>query len=236
MKNNVLYSFIISVLVASIVMLTGTFFLEKTTTSEKVFNKSINSIVEIKAETENVGESFGTAVFVKDDGTMATNAHVVTYTKLGETKVFESICIRFAFEDDYRLVSLIKFDKEKDIAILKLNDINCKFKPISIGDSDNLNNGENVYAVGNLNNVGISITKGIVSNKKINVKYNDLVREVIQCDLTIADGNSGGALLNGSGELVGLTTFRLKDSLGNVIYGISYSVPINTVMEYIKNN
>ena len=93
-----------------------------------------------------------------------------------------------------------------------------------------------VYAIGNLSNYGLSITKGIVSIPHINITYNNITRNVIQCDLTISDGNSGGALVNSDGKLIGLTTFRLKDQSNNIIYGISYCIPINTVLEYIENN
>ena len=53
-------------------------------------------------------------------------------------------------------------------------------------------------------------------------------------DLTIAQGNSGGALLNEKGKLIGITTFRTKDNSGNVIYGIVYCISINIVLDYIK--
>lgn len=192
------------------------------------------SVVEVKATTESVGESFGSAVFVKDDGTLITNAHVVTYKSAGITNVFEIISIRFSTENDYRDVTLENYDLEKDLAVLKLKNTNCKFKALKFASSEKIKVNDDVYAVGNLNNVGISLTKGIVSNKKINVRYNEITREVIQCDLTIADGNSGGALINSKGELVGITTFRLKDSSNNVIYGICYCIPSNMVVEYIK--
>ena len=74
-----------------------------------------------------------------------------------------------------------------------------------------------------------------ISFTHINVSYNGVTRNVIQCDLTISDGNSGGALVNFKGNLVGITTFRLKDQSNNIIYGISYCIPINTVLEYINN-
>lgn len=159
---------------------------------------------------------------------------MVTYKKLGDTNVFENISIRFAFENDYRSVSLEKYDSDLDIAVLKLDDTNCKFEPVEFADSNDCKAGNKVYAVGNLNNVGISLTKGIVSNPSINVEYNGNTRNVIQCDLTIAEGNSGGALLNSNGKLLGITTFRLKDSSQNVIYGICYCIPANAVDEYIK--
>ena len=201
-------------------------------TDEQIFNNSTRSIVEIKATTEDVGESFGTAEFISSDGTIVTNAHVITYKKMGTYYAFENISIRFSFEENYHSVSLIKYDNDLDLAVLKLDDLNCNFKAIRLGNSSHIKNGNQVYAIGNLNNGGLSITKGIVSNADIQVVYDGLARKVIQCDLTIADGNSGGALLDKNGNLIGITTFRLKDNNGNVIYGISYCIPVKVVLEY----
>ena len=117
--------------------------------------------------------------------------------------------------------------KLKDLSGISLN-------PIKNGDSDNLKSGETVYAVGNASNYGIAIFQGIISIPLINVELDGLTRSVIQCDLTIAAGNSGGALLNDDGELIGVTTFRTKDTSGNVIYGIVYCIPINIVLGYIN--
>ena len=194
-------------------------------------------MVEVKAITfdeEDTYESFGSAVFVKDDGTLVTNAHVVTFTLSQEIVAFENIFIRLSTENDYRTVSLEKYDLEKDLAILKLSDTDCKFKAIKLGDSSKLKFNDEVYAFGNLNKVGISLTKGVISNPKINVEYNELTREVIQSDLVIAEGNSGGALVDKNVKLIGITTFRLKDTSNDTIYGICYSVPVNMVVEYIK--
>lgn len=68
----------------------------------------------------------------------------------------------------------------------------------------------------------------------LNIEYSGAVRTVIKCDLTIADGNSGGALLDSLGRLVGITTFRTKDRLGNIVYGIAYCIPINIVMRFVE--
>ena len=176
------------------ILLTGIIFrcLSFLLDSKKINVEDISkfSVVEVKAVTESVGESFGSAVFVKDDGTLVTNAHVVTYKTAGETNVFDTISIRFSTENDYRDVTLEKYDLEKDLAVLKLNNTDCKFKALKIANSEKVKVNDEVYAIGNLNNVGISLTKGIISNKKIKVKYNDLTREVIQSDVTIAEGNS----------------------------------------------
>ena len=199
-----------------------------------IFNSVKNSVLEIKAESENIGISYGSAVIISEDGTIVTNAHVVTYKQLGENCLFENISVRFIDEEDFREVKIIKYDIDLDIAILKI-ECDKDLSPIKIGNSNKLEYGDTVYAIGNMSNYGISITTGIVSIPQINVSYEDKIRNVIQCDLTISDGNSGGALVDKNGNLIGLTTFRLKDKSNNVIYGISYSIPAGTIMEYIKN-
>lgn len=197
-----------------------------------IYNQCIYNVVEVKAVSEGVGESFGTAEIISNGGDLVTNAHVVTYTRLNVVNTFDSYYIRFSYEDDYREVTLERFDSEKDIAFLKLKDVaGLNIKPVKTGNSDSLKAGQRVYAVGNASNYGIGIFEGIVSIPLINVELDGAVRSVVQCDLTIAAGNSGGALLNAAGELVGITTFRTKDNSGNVIYGIVYCIPINTVIE-----
>jgi hypothetical protein len=140
----------------------------------------------------------------------------------------------FVDEENYRSVSVVKYDIDLDIAVLKI-DCCKKLSPIKIVEDDSIQYGDRVYAVGNMSNYGLSITSGIVSIPYVNVSFEDKIRSVIQCDLTISDGNSGGALVDNNGRLLGLTTFRLKDKSNNVIYGISYSIPAGTIMEYILN-
>ena len=200
-----------------------------------IFNISKDSVVEIMAETEDVGVSYGSGVIVAKNGTIVTNAHVITYKKLGQSYPFETISIRLVDEQDFREVSVIKYDLGLDIAVLKLT-CDRSINPIKIGNDSKLDYGDKVYAIGNMSNYGISLTTGYIAIPHINITYNEITRYVIQCNLTISDGNSGGALIDENGKLVGITTFRLKDQSNNIIYGISYCIPIKTVMEYIKSN
>ena len=207
--------------------------LKKAITANDVYNQCLYNVVEVKAESENVGESFGTGEIISSDGKIVTNAHVVTYNRLGTSNEFEKYFIRFTFEDEYREVTLEKYNTEIDIAVLKIIDLsNVALDPIKTGNSDHIKSGDKVYAVGNASNYGIGIFEGIVSVPLVNIELEELTRSVIQCDLTIAAGNSGGALINEHGALIGITTFITKDTSGNVIYGIVYCIPINTVLEY----
>ena len=202
---------------------------------KRIYDRSLQSVVEVKAYTKDVGESFGSAVLMKGDGTLVTNSHVVTYSKLEETKAFDEISIRFANSDKYMSVTLVKYDALKDLAVLKIKDKSeKKVKAMNTGDIKKVKSGDEVFAIGNLANYGIGITKGHVSVPKINIIVDGNKKEAIQCDITIVSGSSGGALVNTNGKLIGITTFRTKDNLGNVIHGIGYVIPINRVLEYIK--
>lgn len=205
----------------------------KNKSANDIYSDNINSIVEVKATTEDVGESFGTGVIYNSQGYLITNAHVISYKSLGENILFETYEIRFPLFEYYQLATFVKVDYELDLAILKINDESIKYNPIEFSDSD-YDFGDIVYAIGNTSNYGIGISQGIISVPEVNVKYDDISRLVIQADINIASGNSGGALLNEKGELIGITTFRTKDLLGNVNYGFTYSIPLKVVKEFIK--
>ena len=231
-KHNLISAIIVAIGLTAVATIVIVSICLKPLSPQKIYSDNLNGVVELKASSENVGESYGTAVFVGNDGTLITNTHVVTYKKMGEVHTFDSYEIRFATESEYRTVELMKYDEQLDLAILKLVE-KCKFSAVQFGNSDELKAGERVYAVGNALNYGISITQGIVSVPLLQMEYEETLRKVIQCDLTINEGNSGGALFNESGELVGITTFRTKDNMGNVVYGIAYCIPINVADEFI---
>ena len=211
-------------------------FLSKSPTAEDVFKKNQNSVVELKSQTGEFLTSYGSAIFIKDDGTIVSNAHVVTYKQSGVYKEFELYEIRFSFEIDYREVTLIKYDLNRDIAILKINNTeDVKYKTIKYADSSKISSGDKVYAIGNGMNHGIGINEGIISLPQVNIEYENNVRNVIQCDLIINEGNSGGALLDSKGRLIGITTFRLKDYSGNIIYGMAFCIPIRDVIYYLNS-
>lgn len=236
--DNVLYATLIIVLVFVVGLFTTRFFIPKSElTALDIYNRSFNSVVEIKAYNNEDEQSFGSAVCVSNKGEFITNAHVVTYTdknEVGENvlKTFSNFQIRFPDSDNFVDVSLVKFDKENDLALLKMNNINRKLNVLKI--SKDYSTGENCYAVGNLQNYGVSITSGIVSKKSVNIENNGQIINAIQCDLNITEGNSGGALLNKNGDLIGLTTFRTKDLSGKIIYGISFSIPASKIAKFLS--
>lgn len=235
---NVFYIILILILVFFIGLFTTMFFLpEKQLTSLDIYNRSFNSVVELRAFNNDDEESFGSAVCVSKNGEFLTNAHVISYkekNEQGQDEVFtfSSFAIRFPDSDDFENASLVKYDIENDLALIKLNKVKRDLNVLKI--SENYKTGENCYAVGNLQNYGVSITQGIISKKSVRIENNGDIINAIQCDLNITEGNSGGALLNKNGELIGLTTFRTKDLSGKIIYGISFSIPASKLIKFIN--
>ena len=115
--------------------------------STEIFKNNIDSVVEVKASTSDVGESYGSGVIYSSDGYLITNAHVVSYTTLGEIKTFDAYEIRFAKDEEYKEAEFVKMNNELDLAILKIKD-DIKYSPISFS-KDTYTYGDNVYAIGN---------------------------------------------------------------------------------------
>lgn len=165
-------------------------------------------------------ESIGSGVIVDaKNGIIITNDHVIRNANL----------VTITLQDGRRLkAKLIGSDSETDLAILKINATNLKSLPI--GDSDQLQVGDFVVAIGNpfgLNSFGNSqsATFGIVSALKRSDLNIEGVENFIQTDAAINPGNSGGALVNTKGELIGINTAILSPYGGNV--GIGFAIPIN---------
>lgn len=205
----------------------------KEISTEEIFESNKESVVELKANTGEDLVTYGSAVLIDKEGTFLSNAHLVCYKSGGEYKDFENVSIRFCFEEKYRSVEVIKYDRDIDLSVLSLKDkVGLNLLPLSISQEE-VKQGNKVFAIGNSMNHGLSITEGIISIPQINIEYEGINKTVIQCDLVINEGNSGGALINKKGQLIGITTFRLKDDKGNIIYGVAFCIPIQKGVEYL---
>lgn len=112
--------FINILLIGIVVWLSITNFKNKS--ANDIYSDNINSIVEVKSTTEDIGESFGTGVIYNSQGYLITNAHVISYKSLGENILFETYEIRFPLLENYQSATFVKVDYELDLAILKIND------------------------------------------------------------------------------------------------------------------
>lgn len=201
--------------------------------ADEIYRQASEYVIEIKA-TQGEHTAYGSGVIYNKEGYVITNYHVVSYLQGGQTSTMEKIESRFSNKQEYCEMSLVGFDEENDIAILKFNE-EQSYHYAKCSKDNKLKSGSKVFAVGNTSNFGLSISEGIVGVPLVNIEYADKIRTVIQCDLSIAEGNSGGALIDGDGILVGITTFRIKDKNGSIVYGIAYCVPIDIVDNIITN-
>src|SRR5207237_2569647 len=129
---------------------------------------------------------------------------------------------------------LVGSDQPSDLALLKINA--SDLHPLALGNSDAVQVGDVVLAVGNPLNLGQTVTMGIVSAKGRSTSVGDgSYEDFLQTDAPINHGNSGGALVNTKGELIGINSQILSESGGNI--GIGFAIPVNmatNVMEQLR--
>jgi serine protease Do len=162
--------------------------------------------------------SLGSGVIVDSSGLIVTNNHVIR----GGTDIRVVLADKREFE-----AKLLLADERSDLAVLKIDVGEEELAALPFGDSDNLEVGDLVLAIGNPFGVGQTVTSGIVSAlARTQVGISDY-QFFIQTDAAINPGNSGGALVNLAGELVGINTAIFSRSGGSI--GIGFSIPSNMV-------
>ena len=172
---------------------------------------------------ERVANSLGSGVIVDQTGIIVTNNHVI---KNG-TDIRVALADKREFE-----AKVILADERTDLAILKIDVGDENLPSLSLGNSDDLEVGDLVLAIGDPFGVGQTVTSGIVSAlARTSVGATDY-QFFIQTDAAINPGNSGGALVNMHGDLIGINTAIVSKSGGSV--GIGFSIPSNMVKTVIK--
>src|SRR5262249_10348747 len=160
--------------------------------------------------------ALGSGVVMSSDGYVLTNNHVVE----GADDV------RVELTDGGRSLKakVVGTDKPSDLAVLKVEA--SDLRPIAVGNSDAVQVGDVVLAVGNPMGLGQTVTMGIVSAKGRHTDAGDgSFEDFLQTDAPINHGNSGGALVNTKGELVGINSQILSNNEGNI--GIGFAIPAN---------
>lgn len=181
-------------------------------------------------EFKQYGSGSGSGVIVSSEGYIVTNNHVIE--NASEIEVILNDNSKYS-------AKVIGTDPSTDIAILKIE--GSGFQPIPLGNSDDLKVGEWVLAVGNPFNLTSTVTAGIVSAKARNInllsdrsKQDVLpIESFIQTDAAVNPGNSGGALVNTKGELVGINT-AIASQTGSYS-GYSFAVPVNLVEKVMRD-
>jgi len=170
--------------------------------------------------------ALGSGVVVSTDGYILTNNHIVENA---------SENIEVDLTDGRTLkAKLVGADKPSDLALLKIQA--SDLRPIALGNSEAVQVGDVTLAVGNPLNLGQTVTMGIISAKGRSTSFGDgSYEDFLQTDAPINHGNSGGALVNTKGELIGITSQILSPSDGNI--GIGFAIPVNmarSVMDQLR--
>jgi Do/DeqQ family serine protease len=172
---------------------------------------------------ERVQQSLGSGVIVEPDGLIVTNHHVIQEAQ----EITVVLSDRREFE-----AKVLRSDERTDIAVLKIDAKGEALPTLGIGDSDMLQVGDLVLAIGNPFGVGQTVTSGIVSGlARTAIGIGDF-RSFIQTDAAINPGNSGGALVDVDGKLVGINTAIFSRSGGSI--GIGFAIPTSMVRAVLE--
>lgn len=170
----------------------------------------------------------GSGFVLTADGYILTNYHVIE----GASSVTATLYDGTTYD-----ATIIGYDENNDIAVLKVEADNLT--PVVLGDSDNMNVGDTVIAIGNpLGELTFSLTSGVVSalNREVTLSTN-LIMELIQTDCAINSGNSGGPLFNLHGEVIGITNAKYSSSSMSEasIDNIGFAIPINRIKSIVED-
>lgn len=182
----------------------------------EIYEKNAPSIVSIEAVT-SYEYSTGTGVVLTQDGYIVTNAHVVAGAN----------SVDVVFSDNQVLpASLVGFDPEEDLAVLKVDAQGLT--PAEFGDSSQLHVGDPVAAIGDPLGYRSTITDGIISSLDREVDVDGVTMVLIQTSAAINFGNSGGALINQYGQVVGITTIKIVTDDGSA-ESLGFAIPSRRV-------
>lgn len=177
----------------------------------------------------------GTGVIVTENGYIVTNAHVIydTQSNYGLAKK-----VRIVYGDDTYDAEVIGYDDDCDLAVLKIDA--SGLPAAEFGDSDKLELGEDVTAIGNPLGFDLmnTVTTGIVSGLNRNITINDKSMTLIQTDAAINSGNSGGPLINEYGQVIGINSAKISSSYysgGASVEGICFAIPSNKVSDVVDD-
>ena len=202
-------------------------------------NKVLPSMVSISVEYDvnymgmsGTSSGSGSGIIISEDGYILTNNHVVSSSDSSyfyQVSDAKSIKVSIYGDDTEYEAKIVGTDSQTDLAVLKIE--KTGLTPAEFGDSSSVQVGEFVLAIGDPYGLKHSVTAGIISalNREMTVEGTSYT--VIQADCAINSGNSGGALVNSKGQVVGITTLKLA---GTGIEGVSFAIPINDTIEVYK--
>ena len=201
--------------------------------------KVLPSMVSIKVEYDvnyfgmtKATAGSGSGVIISEDGYILTNNHVISSadsSSFYQVSDAKSITVKIYGDETEYPAEIVGTDSQTDLAVLKID--KTGLQAAELGDSSSVQIGEFVLAIGNPYNLDFSVTAGIISALNREMTVDSTTYKVIQADCAINSGNSGGALVNSKGQVIGITTLKLS---GTGIEGVSFAIPINDTISIYK--
>ena len=192
---------------------------------QEIYQKCSGSIVAISAYSEGMaGYNWGTGVILSADGLILTNTHVIEGCDSATVTLFD---------DTSYEAKLIGADSISDIAVLKVEATGLP--AAEFGESGSLTVGDKVAAIGNPlgETFRMTLTDGIISAIERGISYNGHSMTLLQTNTALNEGNSGGALFNMYGQVIGVTNMKMMSSYSS-IEGIGFAIPSSTVCEIVN--
>lgn len=178
----------------------------------------------------------GTGVIVSENGYIVTNAHVIYDSEYGAGEA-NSVSVLLADNKTYD-AEIIGYDTDFDLAVIKIDETGLT--PAEFGDSDSLQLGESVIAIGNPLGFDLmnTVTGGMISGLNRTITINDKPMNLIQTDAAINSGNSGGPLINKYGQVIGINSSKMSSSYSSSeasIEGIGFAIPSNATASIVDD-
>ena len=208
----------------------------KLMTAAEVYAANVHSTVGITTSItssnfwgqQTTSAASGSGFIISNDGYILTNFHVID----DASKVTVS-----AYDGKSYDAKIVGYDESNDIAVLKVEAEGLS--PVVLGDSENLNVGDSVVAIGNpLGELTFTLTTGVISAKDREITFSDgMTMNLLQTDCAINSGNSGGALFNLYGEVIGVTNAKYSSSSGGEasIDNIGFAIPMNSIRSIVES-
>ena len=203
-------------------------------------NKVLPSIVGINVEytinspyfgysMQSSGTATGSGVIISEDGYILTNNHVVNTSSTSsyyQVSQASKITVKLYNDETIYDAKIIGTDEATDLAVIKID--KTGLSAATLGNSDSIKVGEFSMAIGSPLGMESTVTAGIISATNRTVTSDGKTYNVIQTDAAINSGNSGGALVNSKGEVIGINTLKLS---GSGVEGIGFAIPINSTKD-----
>lgn len=179
----------------------------------------------------------GTGIVMSADGYIVTNAHVIYDDEYGYGEA-TAVQVQMSDQETTYDARIVAYDKEADLAVLKVEA--SDLTPAEFGDSSSCEVGEMVVAIGNPLGLEFqnTVTCGIISAMNRKVTINDNTMTLIQTDTAINSGNSGGPLINGAGQVIGINSAKMSSSYSSssaTIEGIGFAIPMTEAKTIIDD-